>query len=351
MRFGNPSFHVITTSCSISSVSVSCSLCSETMDRDILDVPKGENCPQRIVTCEYCEFSLPAIDLLEHQEVCWNRTELCHMCHKYVRFRECYGHESRCSSVVNNVAESSRFWDLNWSEAGSHKTRGHFDTIEGTSVKVIVENEEQVELSFTRTWDPSLEGKQSPLRIDRRFVMLHGSPGFYSYAIFEHLEDFPGFNLNTTRIACMLNKDLFHYMAVSDNRQRYMPRPEDRLPPRGQELEYPEAVLLVDPVDLEFKGEVDDKYHYSIENKDNKVHGWISSDPPLGFWQIAPSNEYRNGGPLKQDLTSHVNPTTLAIFVTSHYAGEDLLLKFQPGEIWKKVFGPVFIHLNSAPDR
>ncbi|XP_051124625.1 uncharacterized protein LOC127246980 [Andrographis paniculata] len=87
---------------------VSCSLCSETMDRDILDVHKGENCPQRIVTCEYCEFPLPAIDLLEHQEVCGNRTELCQMCHKYVRLRERYGHESRCSSVVNNVAESSR---------------------------------------------------------------------------------------------------------------------------------------------------------------------------------------------------------------------------------------------------
>lgn len=48
---------------------VSCSLCSETMDRDILDVHKGENCPKRIATCEYCEFPLPAIDLLEHQVV------------------------------------------------------------------------------------------------------------------------------------------------------------------------------------------------------------------------------------------------------------------------------------------
>ncbi|GER54092.1 TRAF-type zinc finger domain-containing protein, partial [Striga asiatica] len=46
---------------------VSCSLCSETMDRGILDLHKGENCPQRIVTCEFCEFPLPAIDLLEHQ--------------------------------------------------------------------------------------------------------------------------------------------------------------------------------------------------------------------------------------------------------------------------------------------
>ena len=49
---------------------VACSLCSETMDREILDVHRGENCPQRIVTCEYCEFPLPAIDLSEHQVGC-----------------------------------------------------------------------------------------------------------------------------------------------------------------------------------------------------------------------------------------------------------------------------------------
>lgn len=48
---------------------VSCSLCSETMEREILAVHKGENCPQRIVTCEYCEFPLPAVDLFEHQVV------------------------------------------------------------------------------------------------------------------------------------------------------------------------------------------------------------------------------------------------------------------------------------------
>lgn len=59
--------------------------------------------------------------------------------------------------------------------------------------------------------------------------------------------------------------------------------------------------------------QVDDKYQYSCENKDNRVHGWICFDPPVGFWQISPSNEFRTGGPTKQDLTSHVNPTTLAV--------------------------------------
>uniref|UniRef100_A0A2C9VXR4 rhamnogalacturonan endolyase n=1 Tax=Manihot esculenta TaxID=3983 RepID=A0A2C9VXR4_MANES len=220
--------------------------------------------------------------------------------------------------------------------------------IKGTSLKVIVESEEQVELSFTRSWDPSLEGKLVPLNIDKRFVMLRGSSGFYSYSIYEHLQEWPGFNLGETRIAFKLRKDKFHYMAVADNRQRYMPLPDDRLPPRGQALAYPEAVLLVNPVEPDLKGEVDDKYQYSSENKDNRVHGWICMDPPVGFWQITPSNEFRSGGPLKQNLTSHVGPTTLAMFLSAHYSGEDLVPKFQAGEAWKKVFGPVFMYVNSA---
>lgn len=45
-------------------------------------------------------------------------------------------------------------------------------------------------------------------------------------------------------------------MAVSDTRQRFMPQAEDRLPGRCQQLAYPEAVLLVNPIETQFKGEV-----------------------------------------------------------------------------------------------
>ncbi|KAK4354744.1 hypothetical protein RND71_026938 [Anisodus tanguticus] len=87
---------------------VACSLCSEPVEREVLAVHKGENCPQRIVTCEYCEFPLPAIDLFKHQEVCGNRTELCHLCSRYIRLHERDGHESRCNGGTNNITESSR---------------------------------------------------------------------------------------------------------------------------------------------------------------------------------------------------------------------------------------------------
>lgn len=86
---------------------VSCSCCNKTMEREVLAVHKDESCPQRIVACEYCEFPLPAIDLFIHQDVCGNRTELCHLCSRYIRLRERNVHESRCNGGINNVAESS----------------------------------------------------------------------------------------------------------------------------------------------------------------------------------------------------------------------------------------------------
>ncbi|XP_058190698.1 probable rhamnogalacturonate lyase B isoform X2 [Rhododendron vialii] len=217
----------------------------------------------------------------------------------------------------------------------------------GTKFEVIKETEEQVEVSFSRTWDSSLKGKLVPLNVDKRFIVLRGSSGFYWYAICEHLglPEWPAFGLNVAMNAFVLLKEKFHYMAVADNRRRFMPLPDDRDLKRCQPLAYEEAVLLVDPKEPEFKGQVDDKYQYSCDNKDLRVHGWISmaspDSPPVGFWQITPSDEFRTGGPLKQNLSSHV-------FISPHYAGEDLELKIGQGEAWKKVFGPVFVHLNSV---
>ncbi|KAJ8543972.1 hypothetical protein K7X08_025590 [Anisodus acutangulus] len=136
-------------------------------------------------------------------------------------------------------------------------------------------------------------------------------------------------------------------MAVTDERQRVMPTEVDRK--TGKVLDYKEAVLLTNPINPDLKGEVDDKYFYANNNEDDKVYGWVGANPPVGFWMINPSNEFRTAGPIRQDLTTHVGPTVLSVFVSTHYAGEDLAIKFQHGEPWKKVIGPVFVYLNSDP--
>ncbi|KAG9440119.1 hypothetical protein H6P81_020284 [Aristolochia fimbriata] len=259
------------------------------------------------------------------------------------------------------------YWDLNWNDP--NQSRGFFDIIKGTELGVIRNDEKQVEVSFTKKWDSSLSDSQVPLNIDKRFVVLRGSSGFYSYAIYERLQGWPGFGLAQMRLTIKLRREKFRYLVVDDTRHSLMPAMEDREPPRARPLAYKEAVLLVNPTDANLTGmasnffSVDDKYQFSVENKDAHVHGWICSDPTIGFWQINPSHEFRSGGPMKQELTSHTGPTTLAapflerkhllrgqIFQTMHYAGKPMIPNFQDGEPWKKVYGPVFFYLNKVED-
>ncbi|KAI5654776.1 hypothetical protein M9H77_31963 [Catharanthus roseus] len=241
--------------------------------------------------------------------------------------------------------ESRRgYWDVVWDRPS---IKGAFEQIQGTNFKVIAQDEDKIELSFKKTYDH--HDTSLPLNIDKRFIMLRGESGFYTYAIFERLEDWPEFHIGEARVAFKLREKLFNYMAVSDTIQRLMPTNYDR--ERGHRLDYKEAVVLTRPKDSRFEGEVDDKYQYSKDNKDNHLHGWICPKNKVGFWVIIPSDEFRTGGPFKQELTSHVGPTALAVFDSHHYAGETLTgLKFKKGEPWKKVFGPVFIYLNSNSD-
>ncbi|GMI67974.1 rhamnogalacturonan lyase6 [Hibiscus trionum] len=240
-----------------------------------------------------------------------------------------------------NDNDNKGYWDIVWDEDA-------YDKLETEHVEVITQTDDLVELSFTKNWNSTNYGKTVPLNIQKRFIVRRGVPGLYMYGIFERKEDFPDANMYQIRIAFKLKEDKFRFMVVSDTIQRIMPRREDRNEHRSQILDFKEAVLLTNPSDPSLKGEVDDKYQYSTENKDNKLHGWISDDDAVGFWIITPSDEFRTGGPHKQDLTSHVGPTALSMFVSTHYTGTEISTFYKQGEAWKKVFGPVLIYLNSA---
>ncbi|KAI3992970.1 hypothetical protein MKX01_009713 [Papaver californicum] len=259
---------------------------------------------------------------------------------------------------AKNDPENRGYWDLN-SEGYEKYDRFvlFHDHSQACPIQINSFNTESkfnyfshTSLSFLRSWDSSAKEPHVPLNIDKMYygfwIPLHSHlyPESLKYGIYERLEGWPGFKLSQTRIAFKLSNHKFNYMAVSDARQRLMPTPEDRK--SGHPLAYPEAVLLTNPIDPLFKGEMISTS--ILANKDNRVHGWISSDHSFGFWVITPSDEFRTGGPLKQDLTSHVGPATLTMFVSTHYAGESLEVKFEDGEPWKKVFGLVLVYLNSA---
>ncbi|XP_019232851.1 PREDICTED: probable rhamnogalacturonate lyase B [Nicotiana attenuata] len=240
-----------------------------------------------------------------------------------------------------NLVETDRgYWISVWNLTGHGTARKQ---LSATSFEIISNNGNTTEISFKRIWNSS-QTDEPPLDFDRRIVMGRDTPGFYTYAMVERSKEYPPTIIQQLNVVFKL-QDMFHYMAVSDERQRVMPTQEDR--EKGKVLGFKEAVLLTNPANPDLKGEVDDKYFYANDNINDKVHGWVCSNPPVGFWMINPSNEFRTGGPFKQDLTSHVGPTVLSVFFSTHYAGEDLAIKFQHGESWKKVVGPVFVYLNS----
>uniref|UniRef100_M4D2D0 rhamnogalacturonan endolyase n=1 Tax=Brassica campestris TaxID=3711 RepID=M4D2D0_BRACM len=252
-------------------------------------------------------------------------------------------------NVLNPHLRARGYWDITWQTENNSLPK--LDRIEGTNFRIITQNEEQVEISFSRTWNGGSD--HIPLNVDKRYIIRTNTSGIYTYGIFERQPEWPEVEMAQIRVAFKLNPDRFLYMVVADNRQRQMPTDDDRdiNSGRAKPLAYKEAVQLTNPHNQMFKNQVDDKYQYSCEVKDNKVHGWISTNSNVGFWLISPSGEYRSGGPVKQELTSHVGPTTLTTFISQHYVGPDMETRYKTGEAWKKVLGPVFIYLNSDSTR
>ncbi|XP_062119976.1 probable rhamnogalacturonate lyase B [Humulus lupulus] len=236
------------------------------------------------------------------------------------------------------------YWDIQWGEGTTSSSANNYERLVGTRFEIITANDDQIEISFTKRWNDS--SKVLPINLDKRYIMLRDYPGFYTYGILEHPKDAPAIQIGVIRASFKLKENKFNYMAISDDRQRIMPSALDRK--KGQKLAYPEAVLLTNPSNPNLKGEVDDKYQYSSDHKEIRVHGWISSNPSIGFWIITPSHEFLTAGPTKQELTSHVGPTSLSVFMSCHYVGKHLIIKLEKGEEWKKVFGPIPIFLNSV---
>ncbi|EOA18623.1 hypothetical protein CARUB_v10007197mg [Capsella rubella] len=254
------------------------------------------------------------------------------------------------NNILNDQIENRGYWDVVWYELGHQPET---DLLVGTKFDIVNQTSEHVEISFSRTWSVSQRGSVAPLNVDKRYIIRRGVSGVYMYAVLERLKGWPDVLMDQTRIVFKLNTTKFDVMAISDDRQKIMPFEADRniRSGRASKLAYKEAVHLKNPQNHMLKGQVDDKYMYSMEDKDNKVHGWISSDQGVGFWMITPSNEFRGCGPVKQDLTSHLGPTTLSMFTSVHYVGKDMNTSYTSKEPWKKVFGPVFVYLNSASSR
>ncbi|CAJ2643124.1 unnamed protein product [Trifolium pratense] len=90
-----------------------CTHCDRAIPTANIDL-HSVHCARNLEKCKVCGDMIPKQHADDHYlkvhapEVCGNRTEMCHLCNKYVRLREIQNHEVNCNRIQDNGAGSSR---------------------------------------------------------------------------------------------------------------------------------------------------------------------------------------------------------------------------------------------------
>lgn len=80
-----------------------CNWCGSLLEKRLHFTHKKNDCPERSVTCQFCEMKLLARQLYEHERTCGSVTELCEKCRARFPRR---GTSCQCSFFLVNVHPS-----------------------------------------------------------------------------------------------------------------------------------------------------------------------------------------------------------------------------------------------------
>jgi rhamnogalacturonan endolyase len=186
-----------------------------------------------------------------------------------------------------------------------------------------------------------------PCEVEMRYTLDRDSSTLFLTSVWRHGPGMPGFSIGEARHAMKLNGALFDYLAVDEKRHGLMPSGADW--DRAEPLNLKEARRIVSGP---FAGKAEHKYGYSAMIARTPAYGWASSKAQTGVWLINPSSEYLAGGPVKMELTGHLDvnrggtPVLLNMWHGSHYGGSSL--NIADNEVWSKVIGPFAVHVNAG---
>lgn len=190
-----------------------------------------------------------------------------------------------------------------------------------------------------------------PLTVEIRYSLHRGDSGLYGWTILEHGPGDPAFLLEQGTGVFKLDPKVFDYLTVDRRRRREMITGEDWV--QGELLNLKEARRITTG---KFRGHVEHKYDYAALLSETPAYGWTSTGRRLGLWMISPSLEYINGGPIKVELTGHIDgkpslpadPTLLLVWQGCHYGGRPIPIARD--DSWRKVVGPVLLYCNGDGD-
>lgn len=186
------------------------------------------------------------------------------------------------------------------------------------------------------------QSADAAMDVDVYYSLKRGAQGYYVTARLSHPASYPRTEVGEWRSNAYVGS-IFDWLSIDALRQRKMPTREDMaaaIPVPGA----PKEVTLLTTGD--YAGQFECKYAYSADLGDLNVWGWSSTSKRVGIWMTVPSHEYYNGGPMKRELTGHMDRTLLNMLNGSHYS-QGTQLSMAAGSDFKKTWGPYFVYANS----
>ncbi len=172
-----------------------------------------------------------------------------------------------------------------------------------------------------------------PFHTETHYLLNRGLSGLYAYQIYSHPKDQPAATIGEARFVLKGPPGPGLYTNHVVDAQRLAPYDTSPIVKPVSDATF----LLTD-------GTIYTKYDNSAFMADHYTHGMTGHG--VGVWMLNASNEYVNGGPLKQELTVHADNTLLNMLQGAHYGSG--VLNFQANEEWTKLYGPFLVYFNSG---
>lgn len=180
-----------------------------------------------------------------------------------------------------------------------------------------------------------------PFNVDIHYIFHRGESGFYTYVVYEHHQGMPACVWEQTRAVIWGRRgtDVFTNYVVDDQR-------------KGPFFLKASSTVF-DTTWVYEDGIAHSKYETTNFIADDLVHGMAGNGQ--GIWLIAPSREYVNGGPLRQELSVHQdspqsppqNNVVLWMLQGNHFGGPNM--EIAADQQWSRFYGPAFVYVNHAP--
>lgn len=249
----------------------------------------------------------------------------------------------RKSAGPNLLANGGRlYFDANGSVNGGSSGYVSFTP---DAYGVVTNTPQRVEIALT---DTNLTGFQAALH----YVLREGDHGLYVFTDWHHGAGDPEAVLGQSRMVIRCDPNLFAMAYASPEKTGQMIDPALLVASKPTIMDATYQLPLSSSYTNE-TGHTHDgypvytKYDWSQYMEDHRVHGVAGNT--YGIWVVLGSTEYCNGGPTKAYQTLHGTETTpvlLWLFQSTHKGASPINLAAD--EIWSKVFGPYYIHVNEG---